>query len=234
MLMSIALHKCLAMDLRVRKRTAKNGSETDSPKVQNEQKKWKNGWKLANQPAPYTGLSGPSGPKSRKSLESVSWGLWPRSPEKSLKSLGNGLGSLRKVSGKCQKSLFGLFPRLFGDFSGSRGRTPHFRDVFGFSGPKGPRDLCKGRAGSQSKPGENRRKNAKMIGVLFVNRFFGPFITFQWSFYRFILLKRFWFVLLKLCHSVCYDRKERRLGRADLSHGCQTSRDDFSRSWLLA
>ena len=44
--------------------------------------------------------------------------------------------SLRKVSGEC----FGTFWRLFGR---------HFRDFFGVSGPEGPRDLCKGRAGSQ-------------------------------------------------------------------------------------
>ena len=79
----------------------------------------------------------------------------PRNPEKSPKSLGNSLGSLRRGSGKSRKSLFGLFPRLFGDFPwGSRTGGPgrHFRDFFGISGPKGPRDLCKGRAGSQDIP----------------------------------------------------------------------------------
>ena len=40
----------------------------------------------------------------------------------------------------------------FGAFSGFRGRRPRetFRDFFGISGPKWPRDLCKGRAGSQA------------------------------------------------------------------------------------
>ena len=76
-----------------------------------------------------------------KSLEIVSCGLRPRNPEKSPKSLGNSLGSLRRVPGKCRKRLFGLFPTLFGHFSGFRGRRPR-ETLFGISGP---RDLCKGR-----------------------------------------------------------------------------------------
>ena len=74
-----------------------------------------------------------SGPGTPKSLKKVS-GM---SPE-----------SLRKVSGEC----FWSVPGLFGDFLGSWGRRPRetfFRDSFGISGPEGPRDLCKGRAGSQ-------------------------------------------------------------------------------------
>ena len=54
--------------------------------------------------------------KSRKCLP----GLRPQKPEKSPKSLRSSLGSLRRVSGKCRKSLVGLFPRLFGDFQTAR------------------------------------------------------------------------------------------------------------------
>ena len=74
---------------------------------------------------------GASGPRTPKSLQKVS-------------------GTVRKISGECRKSLFGLFPRLFGDFSGSRGRRPRqtFSRLFRHFG-KGPRDLCKGRARSQ-------------------------------------------------------------------------------------
>ena len=105
---------------------------------------------LGTSPAPYRDLSGPSVPKCRKSLENVSWGFWPRNPEKSPKGLGNNLGSLRRVSGKRRKSLVGLFPRNFLEKfrgSGARGPRRHFRDFHGLSGPKGPRDLCKGQAG---------------------------------------------------------------------------------------
>ena len=52
----------------------------------------------------------------------------PRKVSKIFKSLGNNLGSLPRVSGKCRKSLFGLFARLFGDFSGFPGRRP--RETF--------------------------------------------------------------------------------------------------------
>ena len=64
---------------------------------------------------------GASGPGTPKSLQKVS-------------------GTVRKVSGECQKSLFGLFPRLFGDFSGFRGRRPRetFSRLFRHFGPEGP------------------------------------------------------------------------------------------------
>ena len=48
---------------------------------------------------------GASGPGTPKSLQKVSGTAW-------------------EVSGKCRKSLFGLFPRLFGDISGFRGQRP--------------------------------------------------------------------------------------------------------------
>ena len=53
-----------------------------------------------------------------------------------------------KVSGECFWSIPGLFGDFWGPGAGGPGR--HFRDFFGISGPEGPRDLCKGRAGSQS------------------------------------------------------------------------------------
>ena len=93
--------------------------------------------KVANAPAPYRGLSGPSGPKCRKSLENVSRGLRPRNPEKSPKSLGN---SPKRLFRHTLWRLSGLFPRLFGDFSGSRGRRPRetFSRLFRHLGPEGP------------------------------------------------------------------------------------------------
>ena len=91
---------------------------------------------FGNQPAPYRGLSGPPGPKCQKSLENVS-------------------GTVREVSGESRESVWrvfleysGTFWRLFGG-PGAGGPGRHFRDFFGISGPEGPRDLCKGRAGSQ-------------------------------------------------------------------------------------
>ena len=106
--------------------------------------------KFGNQPAPCRGLPGPPGPKCRKSLENVSWGLLFWDPKKSQKKSGGQSGksqeSLRKVSGEC----FWSVPGLFGDCLGSGpGPGRHFRDFFGISGPEGPGDLCKGRAGSQ-------------------------------------------------------------------------------------
>ena len=107
---------------------------------------------LGNQPAPYRGLSGPPSPKSQKSLENVSRG--PGTP-KSLKKVS---GTVREVSGESPESVWRVFldcPRDFletfwGPGAGGPGR--HFRDFFGISGPEGPRDLCKGRAGSQFLP----------------------------------------------------------------------------------
>ena len=84
--------------------------------------------RLTCEPArPLQSLRGLSGPKCRKNLENVSWGLRPRNPEKSPKTR-NSLGNLGRVSRKCRKSLFGLFPRLFGDFSRFRGRR--LRETF--------------------------------------------------------------------------------------------------------
>ena len=100
---------------------------------------------IGNQLAPCRGLPGPPGPKCRKMSPGASG---PEMPKKSQKSLGDSPASLRRVSGKCLLSVLGLF----GDFLGSRGQRPwgHFRDFFGISGPEGPGDLCKGRAGSQN------------------------------------------------------------------------------------
>ena len=69
-------------------------------------------------------LPGPPAPESRK----VS--------KKSREQSGKSPESLRRVS----KESFQTVPETF---------WRHFRDLFGISGPKGPRDLCKGRAGSQ-------------------------------------------------------------------------------------
>ena len=102
---------------------------------------------VANQPAPYRGLSGPKRPRCRKSLKNVSWGLRPRNPEESPKSLTNNLKRVFRHFPKTLRRLLRLFPGLLG--SGARGPRRHFRDFFGISGPKGPRDLCKGWAGSQ-------------------------------------------------------------------------------------
>ena len=61
--------------------------------------------------------------------------------------------SLQKVSGTVRKDSSDTFRRLSGDFSDcSRDILEAFRgsgvrDFFGISGPTGPRDLCKGRAG---------------------------------------------------------------------------------------
>ena len=106
---------------------------------------------VGNQPAPYRGLSAPPGPKYRKSLENVSRGLRPRDPKKSPKSPG----TLQKHSPDTFRRLSEDFPDCPRDFfetfwgPGAGGPGRHFRDSFGISGPEGPRDLCKGRAGSQ-------------------------------------------------------------------------------------
>ena len=107
--------------------------------------------KVGNQPAPYRGLPGPPGPKCRKSLENVSRGLRPRNPKKSPKIPG----TLKKHSPDTFRRLSGDFPDCPRDFfetfwgPGAGGPGRHFRDSFGISGPEGPRELCKGRAGSQ-------------------------------------------------------------------------------------
>ena len=85
-----------------------------------------------------------SDPKCRKILENVSRGLRSGDTKKSPKTVW-------EVSRKCLESVFGLFPDFLGSFSGSQAGGPgrHSRDFFGISGPEGPRDPCKGRAGSQ-------------------------------------------------------------------------------------
>ena len=84
---------------------------------------------------------GPSVRDLRKSLQKCR-GQSGKSPE-----------SLGKVSGKCLESVFGPPPDFLETFPGSwaSGLGRHFRDFFGISGPEGPRDPCKRRAGSQSK-----------------------------------------------------------------------------------
>ena len=53
------------------------------------------------------------------------------------------------------ESVERVFSDCSGDFletfrgSGAGGPGRHFRDFLGISGPKGPRDLCKGQAGLQ-------------------------------------------------------------------------------------
>ena len=59
--------------------------------------------------------------------------------------------------------MFRDFLETFG-VPGAGGPGRHFRDSFGISGPEGPRDLCKGRAGSQT-------KNDNMIDLLLSTSF---------------------------------------------------------------
>ena len=77
------------------------------------------------------GLPGPSGPKYQKSLENVSRGLRPRNPEKSPKSLGNSLGSLRKVSKESFRTVPETVWRLFG-VPGARGLGDIFETFSAF------------------------------------------------------------------------------------------------------
>ena len=95
--------------------------------------------------APCRGLSGPSGTKGQKSLENVSG---PGTRKVAKKSREQGEKTLSTLS---FRRLSGDFPDCSRDFletfRGSPGR--HFRDVFWHFGREGPRDLCKGRAGSQ-------------------------------------------------------------------------------------
>ena len=67
---------------------------------------------VANQPAPYKGLSGPLGPKCRKSLENVSGASGPGTPK-----------GVQKVSGTIRKDSFDSFRRLSGDI-------PALRNIF--------------------------------------------------------------------------------------------------------
>ena len=87
--------------------------------------------RLFFQPAPCRGLSGPLGPKCRKSLENVSRGPQKVS-KKSREQSGKSRESLRKVSGECFWSVFGVF----GDFLGFRGEA--FSRLFRHFGPGGP------------------------------------------------------------------------------------------------
>ena len=131
-------------------------------------------WEPARPLQGSLGAEGPEMPKkSRKCLENVS-------------KMSSGPGtptSLQKVSGTVRKDSFDTFRRLSGDFPdrsrdfletfrgpGAGGPGRHFRDFFGISGPKGPRDLCKGRAGSQpfTLQGRNNLKD-----VHFVRAFLG-------------------------------------------------------------
>ena len=66
--------------------------------------------------------------KSRKCLENVSRGLRPRNPEKSSKSLRNSPTRLFQHFPETLRRPPRLFPRVFGDFSGFRGRRP--RETF--------------------------------------------------------------------------------------------------------
>ena len=81
------------------------------------------------------GASGPGAPKSLQKVSGTVWEVSGESPE-----------SVERVFSDCSRDFLETFR---GSGAGDPGR--HFRDFFGISGPKGPRDLCKGRAGSQSK-----------------------------------------------------------------------------------
>ena len=100
---------------------------------------------------PLTGVSQALRPEMPKSLENVSQGLWLGSP-KSLQKVRKKSKTLSRHFPETLRRLPRLSPRLFGDFFGSPGRRPRetFSRVFGISGPEGPRDPCKGRAGSQN------------------------------------------------------------------------------------
>ena len=99
---------------------------------------------------------GPEMPKkSRKCLPG------PLAPEPRKVSKKSSLGTVGKDSFDTFRRLSGHFPDCSRDFletfrgSGAGGPGRNFRDFFGISGPKDPRDLCKGRAGSQH---ENDKK----------------------------------------------------------------------------
>ena len=84
---------------------------------------------------------GPSGPEIPKKFSKMSQkASGPGTPKSLKKCPGDSPESLRKVSGKCLESVFGLSPGLFGDFLGSRGRRPRetFLRLFWDFGPGGP------------------------------------------------------------------------------------------------
>ena len=100
--------------------------------------------------APCKGLSGPPGPKCRGSLE-ISPGISGHgTPKKSPKSPGQSKNTLQTLSGdspEIPQTVAETMENFWGPMAGDTGR--HFRDFFGISSPEGPRDPCKGRAGSQ-------------------------------------------------------------------------------------
>ena len=69
---------------------------------------------------------------AKKNLENVSRGPRPRDPKlvskKSQKSLGDSPASLRRVSGKCLESVFGVFRDFLENFWGPGAGGP--RDIF--------------------------------------------------------------------------------------------------------
>ena len=111
---------------------------------------WTNGsgWEPAR---PLQRSLGPSGlempKKSRKCLPGPPAPGPQKVSKKSRGQSGKSPESLGKVSGECFWSIPDFLETFWGPGAGGPGR--HFRDLFGISGPEGPRDLCKGRAGSQ-------------------------------------------------------------------------------------
>ena len=95
---------------------------------------------------------GPPAPEPRKVLK--------KSREQSAKSPE----SLRKVSKEC---FFGLFPRLFGDFSGFRGRRPRetFSRLFRHFRPEGPERPLQGAGWFPTKTSQSQLKK-KTISTL--------------------------------------------------------------------
>ena len=79
------------------------------------------------------GASGPGTPKSLQKVSGTVWEVSGESPE-----------SDGRVFSDCSRDFLKTFRG-----SGAGGPGRHFQEFFGISGPKGPRDLCKGRAGSQ-------------------------------------------------------------------------------------
>ena len=95
---------------------------------------------------------GPSGPeipkKSRKCLPGPPAPGPQKVSKKSRGQSGKSPESLRKVSGECFWTVPGTFWRLK-CLPGPEAPGDILVYFFGISGPEGPRDLCKGRAGSQ-------------------------------------------------------------------------------------
>ena len=79
---------------------------------------------------PLQGSFGPSGPEMAKKSRKMSGGAGD--PQKSRKSLGDSPGSLRRVSGNCLESVFGVFRDFLETFwgPGATGPGRHFRDFF--------------------------------------------------------------------------------------------------------